>query len=131
MNPRRDTGALNAARTPAHVPVESCPKCLLKAAMATSPCAPPAESALATTSAPRANRGLPEPGAQLGHYTIVRLLGSGAWVQSLKRRIMKAAGALPSGAQQSLDAPEARQRFLREGRLAASLNHPIAFTFLA
>src|SRR5512139_3026958 len=65
------------ADLPPHVPAECCPKCLLKAAMATTPCVLPGESALATTSAAGVKRGLPEPGAQLGHYSIVRLLGTG------------------------------------------------------
>jgi eukaryotic-like serine/threonine-protein kinase len=113
------------ADLPPHVPAECCPKCLLKAAMATSPCVLPGDSALATTSAAGASRGLPEPGAQLGHYSIVRLLGTGGMgavfeaqdIESGRRVALKVLS-------QSLDAPEARQRFLREGRLAASLNHP-------
>jgi eukaryotic-like serine/threonine-protein kinase len=113
------------AELPPHVPAASCPKCLLKAAMATSPCVPLGESGLATTSTAGAHRGLPEPGAQLGHYSIMRLLGSGGMgavfeaqdLESGRRVALKVLS-------QSLEAPDARQRFLREGRLAASLNHP-------
>ncbi|HVM47187.1 MAG TPA: protein kinase, partial [Candidatus Acidoferrum sp.] len=70
-------------------------------------------------------RGLPKAGEQLGHYAIIRLLGAGgmgavyeAQDQESGRRV--ALKVLSH----TLDSPAARERFFREGRLAASINHP-------
>jgi eukaryotic-like serine/threonine-protein kinase len=60
-----------------------------------------------------------------GSYRITRLLGRGGMgavfevqdQETGRRLALKVLG-------QKLDSPEARQRFLREGRLAASINHP-------
>jgi hypothetical protein len=70
-------------------------------------------------------RGLPQPGEQLGHYTIIRVLGAGGMgtvydaedLDSGRRVALKVLS-------HQLDSPDARTRFLREGRLAASINHP-------
>jgi eukaryotic-like serine/threonine-protein kinase len=111
-------GAELAGATPA----ELCPKCLLKLAMKTEPGpGPEPASGRAATDA----RGLPKPGEQLGHYTILRALGAGGMgavyeaqdTESGRRVALKVLS-------QSLDSPEARERFFREGRLAASINHP-------
>ncbi|MCS7466624.1 protein kinase [Stieleria sp. ICT_E10.1] len=66
-----------------------------------------------------------DPGARMGDYRIVRRLGRGGMgvvyeaehVPTSRRVALKVLA-------QSLDQPEARARFLREGRLAASINHP-------
>ncbi|MBN2506840.1 MAG: protein kinase [Verrucomicrobia bacterium] len=68
---------------------------------------------------------MPQPGEQLGHYQIVRLLGAGGMgavfdVEDLDSGRRVALKVLS----QTLDSPEARERFFREGRLAASINHP-------
>jgi hypothetical protein len=71
------------------------------------------------------SRGLPQPGEQLGHYSIIRLLGAGGMgavyeaqdLESGRRIALKVLS-------HTLDSPEARERFFREGRLAASINHP-------
>ena len=71
------------------------------------------------------SRGLPQPGEQFGHYAILRVLGAGgmgavyeAQDQESGRRVaLKVLG-------HTLDSPGARERFFREGRLAASINHP-------
>ena len=71
------------------------------------------------------SRGLPQPGEQFGHYTIVRALGAGGMgavyeaedLESGRRVALKVLS-------HRLDSPEARERFFREGRLAASINHP-------
>jgi hypothetical protein len=83
----------------------------------------PAAGAVATAERPELK--LPEPGEQFGDYLIVRTLGRGgmgavyeAEQQTTARRV--ALKVL----KHSLDSPEARKRFLREGRLAASINHP-------
>ncbi len=70
-------------------------------------------------------RALPQPGEAFGHYRIVRLLGHGGMgavfeaedTDSGRRVALKVLG-------HRLDSPEARSRFFREGRLAASVNHP-------
>ena len=67
----------------------------------------------------------PEAGTNFGPYHLVRLLGQGGMgavyeaeqVESGRRVALKILS-------QSLDSSEARARFLREGRLAASVNHP-------
>jgi serine/threonine protein kinase len=66
-----------------------------------------------------------EPGLALGGYRIVRLLGQGGMgtvyeaedSASGRRVALKVLS-------HSLESASARQRFLREGRLAASINHP-------
>jgi len=108
---------------PAHASPDLCPKCLLQAALPTEAGVPKTEKA--TPPAFTRTRGLPQPGEQLGHYRIVRLLGEGGMgavfeaedLESGRRVALKVLG-------QKLDAPEARERFFREGRMAASINHP-------
>ncbi len=99
-----------------------CPRCLLKNGLGTQP-EPGATVVVEETAASR--RPLPEPGKPFGRYRIVRALGRGgmgvvyeAEEQDTGRRVaLKVLG-------QQLDSPEHRARFLREGRLAASINHP-------
>ena len=103
-------------------PGDLCPKCLLKIAMKTEPGAG-AEGASAGAGAKTG--GLPQPGEQLGHYAIFRALGAGGMgavyeAQDLETGRRVALKVLS----QALDSPEARERFFREGRLAASINHP-------
>ena len=65
------------------------------------------------------------PGEQFGRYQIIRLLGKGGMgavyeameLETGRRVALKVLS-------QKLESPEHRQRFLREGRLAASVNHP-------
>lgn len=73
---------------------------------------------------PRAGS-LPREGQRFGDYQIVRMLGQGGMgtvfeadhLPSERRVALKVLN-------HALDSPEARQRFLREGQLAASINHP-------
>jgi serine/threonine protein kinase len=80
---------------------------------------------VSTAGAGTKSRGLPQPGEQFGHYTIVRALGAGGMgavyeaedLESGRRVALKVLS-------HRLDSPDARERFFREGRLAASINHP-------
>jgi uncharacterized RDD family membrane protein YckC len=107
-----------------HAPSNLCPKCLLKLAMETQPGTGPAGTVLLPGTRTK-SRGLPQPGEQLGHYDIIRLLGAGGMgavyeaqdLESGRRVALKVLS-------HTLDSPEARERFFREGRLAASINHP-------
>jgi eukaryotic-like serine/threonine-protein kinase len=102
-------------RTP--LPADSspgvCPQCLMEAGLTTTvgPVAPRAE--------------LPEPGATFGPYRIGEKLGSGGMgavylaehIETGRRLALKVLN-------HRLESPQHRQRFLREGRLAASISHP-------
>lgn len=119
-----------------------CPACLLQAGLeghSTSGPAPAAassdfEPAMAMTLdhvrgsvAPAflPERPLPEPGERYGSYQILRILGKGGMgavfeadqLETGRRVALKVL-------KHSLDSSESRKRFLREGRLAASINHP-------
>ena len=112
------------AELPAGVPPDLCPKCLLQAALPTQAGSPATEK-VPGAPVPARSRGLPQPGEQLGHYRILRLLGEGGMgavfdaedLESGRRVALKVLS-------QTLDSPQARERFFREGRLAASINHP-------
>ena len=112
------------ADLPANLPADLCPKCMLQAALPTQ--AGSAKTEVITRNPAQVrSRGLPRPGEQFGHYRIVRLLGEGGMgavfdaedLESGRRVALKVLS-------QTLDSPEARQRFFREGRTAASINHP-------
>ncbi len=112
------------AELPRNLPPELCPKCLLKTGMATQPVVGP-EGTVFLPNQPAHSRALPQPGEQLGHYRIVRTLGQGGMgavfeaedLDSGRRVALKVLS-------HRLDAPDARERFFREGRLAASITHP-------
>ncbi len=99
-----------------------CPRCLLQAGLG-SRGDPDATVPFAGGAGRR--RVLPEVGERFGPYRILRLLGRGgmgvvyeAEEQDTARRIaLKILG-------RDFDSPADRARFLREGRLAASINHP-------
>jgi hypothetical protein len=111
------------AELPANLPPDLCPKCLLKTGLATQPQTGPMGTVSASVES--RSRGLPQPGEQLGHYRIVRSLGGGGMgtvfeAEDLENGRRVALKVLS----QALDSPDARERFIREGRLAASINHP-------
>ena len=110
-----------------------CPECLLRMGMETdsqtavtadvlpaataahddaSPKVVPSESSLAI-------------GEEFGHFTLVRRLGSGGMGDAYEA-VDKENGRRVAlkVLKHSLQTPEARKRFLREGRSAASINHP-------
>src|ERR1017187_1795295 len=100
---------------PANVPPGSCPKCLLKLGLDGQP----------EQETGGMVRKLPVPGQNFGHFSIVRTLGRGGM------GVVYEAQDLDSGRQvalkvlsQALESPKARKRFLHEGQLAASINHP-------
>ncbi len=112
------------AGLPPNVPPDLCPKCLLQAALPTQAGGGNTERIPPVLPA-TPSRGLPQPGDQFGHYRILRLLGEGGMgavfdVEDFETGRRVALKVLS----QKLDSPEARDRFLREGRLAASINHP-------
>ncbi|MHC1764329.1 MAG: protein kinase [Verrucomicrobiia bacterium] len=121
----RPTNICQACGTPLPdgVPPEQCPRCLLAAGLSTERIQGP--SAATETAQATKSHDLPRPGDLFGHYRISRFLGQGGMgavfeaedVESGRRVALKVLG-------QSLDSFEARERFLREGRLAGSINHP-------
>lgn len=116
-------------------PAGLCPECLFELAMADEPESRLREGAdgLKQTTPHAEDLGFPpkrkdallEGGQQFGDYRIIRRLGRGGMgavyeaehLKSGRRVALKVLG-------HSLDSPEARRRFLREGRLASSVNHP-------
>lgn len=104
------------------VPIDAaeglCPQCLFKSTVLTDP----ADADRTASSQPSPE---PVPETSFGGYRIVRLLGRGGMgsvfeaeqAESGRRVALKVLSHAP-------DSPSARQRFLREGRLAASINHP-------
>jgi len=103
---------------PSDAPAGLCPQCLLKSEAPTF-----AESGGAPT--PEAPRQVPIPGQMFGGYQILRLLGQGGMgevyeaeeAQTGRRIALKVMS-------HALASDQDRKRFLREGRLAASVNHP-------
>jgi hypothetical protein len=112
------------AELPGNTPPDLCPKCLLKLAVETQPGLDAGGTVRLSGDGVRF-RGLPQPGEQFGHYTIIRALGAGGMgavyeaedQESGRRVALKVLS-------HRLDSPDARERFFREGRLAASINHP-------
>ena len=106
---------------PSDAPEELCPGCLLKDGLEFF-------QDITLTAGPvdyEDPHNIAEPGELLGEYRIERLLGCGAMgavyeaeqLESGRRVALKVLS-------HKLNSSEARSRFLREGRLAASINHP-------
>ena len=104
----------------ADAPAGLCPACLMSAGL------PTLDEAGATQLVERPTaRDLPNVGETFGGYRIERELGHGGMgavyaaeqIESGRRVALKVLS-------RKLDSPDARARFLREGRLAASINHP-------
>ncbi|MES2570928.1 MAG: protein kinase, partial [Verrucomicrobiota bacterium] len=124
MNPLSSCLECGAALTAADVG-GLCPRCLLRLGLASQL----AEGSLpATAVGLRADGSISEP-FDFGGYRVLRLLGKGgmgavyeAEQRSTGRRLaLKVLG-------HTLDNPEMRQRFLREGQLAAAIRHPNSVT---
>jgi hypothetical protein len=123
-SPARRCSACGAELPPQKLSAQLCPKCLLEAGLATQPVNDDADHPLRPKPT-AGSKGFPQPGETFGHYQIIRLLGQGGM------GVVYEADDLESGRRvalkllsQALDSPEARKRFLREGQLAASINHP-------
>src|SRR5437867_1697067 len=106
-----------------------CPACLLTVGLQDASEAPtlPAGSTTSSGGSTAAPTHAPRPGETFGAYQIIRLLGCGGMGEVFE------AEHAPSGRRVALKvmnralASEAdRKRFLREGRLAASVSHPNA-----
>ena len=105
---------------PADAPAGLCPQCLLKS----NPLTPP-HTVVVTGAPPSTHRLVPIPGQTFGDYRILRLLGHGGMGEVYECE------HIPSGRRvalkvmsHALASDDDRKRFLREGRLAASVNHP-------
>ena len=100
------------APIPAGAAEEPCPACLLSGALAAPDGAP----------APPEPAELPR---ELGDYRLLGLLGSGGMGKVYEAEQLATGRRVAlKMLEEKLDSAEMRQRFLREGRLAASVNHP-------
>jgi hypothetical protein len=104
-----------------------CPECLLQAGMMASS---EGASDPATIDYPRdgsTEKGptLPKAGQEFGGYHLIRALGQGGMGTVFEAEERGTGRRLALKVlSHSLNSPTARQRFFREGRLAASVNHP-------
>lgn len=104
---------------PSDSPAGLCPQCLLKSGVPT----PPGEGPNSPSSSPP--RSGPVCGQKFGDYIIIRLLGQGGMGEVFEAEHIKTGRRLALKVMnQALGSEEDRKRFLREGRLAASVNHP-------
>jgi uncharacterized RDD family membrane protein YckC len=121
--PEKDKCARCGAEIPATSAEKLCPACLLSGAL-TTPGGQPATILMASGASLSFDAPSEFPCA-FGEYRLLGLLGRGGMgtvyeaeqLATGRRVALKMLG-------QELDSPEMRQRFLREGRLAASVNHP-------
>src|SRR5688572_8478171 len=118
------------APLPATSPEGLCPECLLRQAMASQTQVNPGSDAPSDPN-PSTPGSTPQPPSSLrvgeayGGYRIIRLLGKGGMgevyeadhVESGRRVALKVMG-------HDLPSADEHKRFLREGRLAASISHP-------
>jgi hypothetical protein len=115
----RETSSANrkcaqcGAELPGNLPDELCPKCLLKAAMGTQPVLGPTGTVGLPTAETKL-RGLPQPGEELGHYRIVRLLGRGGMGAAFEAEDLESGRRVALKVlSHTLDSPDARERFFR------------------
>ena len=107
------------AAIPAHAAGQPCPACLLSGALSA-----PEDATVTMAPSPIPAASIHCPG-ELGGYRLRGLLGRGGMgaVYEAEQLATGRRVALKVLTQQ-LDSPAMRQRFLREGRLAAAINHP-------
>jgi len=102
-----------------------CPECLLQTAMQGSGPADLSTLVQLGDVQPAGGESMPQPGQLFGGYRILRPLGRGGMGTVFEAEQLENGRRLALKVlSHSLDSSEARQRFLREGRLAASVNHP-------
>ena len=126
------TNSANCTRCGTPIPEDAadrlCPACLMSGAIAAHGVITETELAEPGASAHAPKETPPDPTefpCELGGYRLLSLLGSGGMgsvyeaeqLATGRRVALKMLG-------QKLDSPDMRKRFLREGRLAASVNHP-------
>lgn len=100
---------------PADAPYGLCPECLMLGALETMP----------MPDHLKPSGRLPELGEVFGGYRIGRELGRGGMGAVFEAEQLETGRVIALKLlNHQLDSPEARARFLREGRLAASINHP-------
>jgi len=109
------------APIPAGKADQLCPACLMSGALA----AAGDSTHLKAPGQPQAPRETAEFPRDFGGYRLLGLLGTGGMgtVYEAEQLATGRRVALKM-LEQQIDSPEMRQRFLREGRLAASVNHP-------
>ena len=96
-------------------PAGLCPQCLLKTQVI-------GEEELAALPSARA---VPVPGEQFGDYHILKLLGHGGMGEVFEaEHVTSGRRVALKVMRHTLASEQDRKRFLREGRLAASVNHP-------
>ena len=111
------------AVVPAKSTEKLCPACLMSGAL--EPPGGKAETVSLTSGEYLSGSGYSEFPYEFGGYRLLGLLGRGGMgtvyeaeqIATGRRVALKMLG-------QQLDSPDMRQRFLREGRLAAGVNHP-------
>jgi uncharacterized RDD family membrane protein YckC len=104
-----------------------CPECLLGAGLAGSSAPKDGPETVVYSGASRVRDAgpTPQPGQDFGGYHLVRDLGKGGMGAVFEAEELSTGRRLALKVlSHSLDSASARQRFLREGRLAASVNHP-------
>lgn len=99
---------------------DHCPRCLFRLALDGEGGTCPFDDTALSGS-----RGFPGPGVQFGRYRILQPLGKGGMGAVFEAEDADDGRRLAlKMLSHALDSPEARERFFREGRLAASINHP-------
>ena len=127
------------AEMPAGTQQGLCPACLLKIGLERSAFGPDTVASTSSSAEPFAATVDYQPGVipehtgelflregqQFGRYRILRLIGKGGMGNVYEAEQLDTGRRVALKAlKHSLDSAEARKRFLREGRLAASINHP-------
>lgn len=108
---------------PADAIGDHCPRCLLRLGLDEQNAENGGDACAGAE--PSESIGFPEPGAQFGRYRIVRRLGQGGMGAVFEAEDLDNGRRIAlKMLSHSLDSPDARERFFREGRLAASINHP-------
>ncbi len=115
MNEPHRVCGVCGARLPLAAPAGLCPQCLLRTVAMTS----------LPSAGPGVGRPVPVPGQEFGGYRILRLLGRGGMGEVYEAEDLATGRRLALKVMSHALATEVdRKRFLREGRLAAAVNHP-------